>query len=93
MQIRDVVFKFRQEIKYASSIKLPENLKVEDNFKGEVEVPDLVQNFFKYLIGRSPDNCKCDFESRKRRIKSISQIAVFLSTSRIKNHQSIYKQD
>ena len=49
MQIRAVAFKLRQEIKYASTIKLPENLKVEDNFKGEVEVPDLVQNFFKYL--------------------------------------------
>ena len=49
MQIRAVAFKLRQEIKYASTIKLPENLKVEDNFKGEAEVPDLVQNFFKYL--------------------------------------------
>ena len=53
MQIQDVTFKLRQEIKYASSIKLPENLKVEGNFKGEVEVPDLVQNFFKYLIYES----------------------------------------
>ena len=51
MQIWDVAFKLRQEIMYASSIKLPENLKVEDIFKGEVEVPDLVQNFFKYLTG------------------------------------------
>ena len=33
---------------------------------------------------RSPDNRKWDLESRKRRIKSISQVAVFLSTSRIK---------
>ena len=51
MQIRDVAFKLTQEIKYVRSIKLPENLKVEDIFKDEVEVPDLVQNFSKYLIG------------------------------------------
>ena len=62
MQIRDVAFKLRQEIMNASSIKLPEHLKVEDIFKGEVEVPDLVQNFFKYLIG-DPDSRKWDLES------------------------------
>ena len=62
MQIRDVAFKLRQEIMNASSIKLPEHLKVEDIFK--VEVPDLVQNFFKYLIGGS-DSRKWDLESRK----------------------------
>ena len=49
MQIRDVAVKLRQEIKYTSSIELPESLKVQGNFKGQVEVPDLVQNFFKYL--------------------------------------------
>ena len=81
MQIRDVAFKLRQEIMNAGSIKLPEHLKVEDIFK--VEVPDLVQNFFKYLIG-GPDSCKWDLESRKRRIKSISQDIVFLTTSGIK---------
>ena len=84
MQIRDVAFKLRQEIMNASSIKLPEHLKVEDIFKGEVEVPDLVQNFFKYLIG-GPDSRKWDLESRKRRIKSISQDIVFSTTSGIKN--------
>ena len=82
MQIRDVAFKLRQEIMNASSIKLPEHLKVEDIFKGEVEVPDLVQNFFKYLIG-DPDSRKWDLESRKRRIKSISQDVVFSTTSGI----------
>ena len=49
MQIRDVAVKLRQEIKYTSSIELPESLKVQGNFKGQVEFPDLVQNFFKYL--------------------------------------------
>ena len=83
MQIRDVAFKLRQEIMNASSIKLPEHLKVEDIFKGEVEVPDLVQNFFKYLIG-GPDSRKWDLESRKRRIKSISQDVVFSTTPGIK---------
>ena len=68
---------------YASSIKLPEHLKVEDIFKGEVKVPDLVQNFFKCFIG-GPDSCKWDSECRKRRIKSISQDVVFSSTSAIK---------
>ena len=63
MQIRDVVFKLRQEIMYANSIKLSQNLKVEDIFKGEVEVPDLVQDFFKSLIG-GPDSRKWDLESR-----------------------------
>ena len=83
MQIRDVAFKLRQEIMTASSIKLTEHLKVEDIFKGEVEVPDLVQNFFKYLIG-GPDSHKWDLESRKRRIKPISQDVVFSTTSGIK---------
>ena len=58
MQIRDVTFKLRQEIKYASSIKLPENLEVEESFKGKVEVPDLVQNFFKYLIQVNTQVCE-----------------------------------
>ena len=53
-------------------------------FKGKVEVPDLVQNFFKYLIGGS-DSRKWGLESRKRRIKSISQDIVFSTTSGIKN--------
>ena len=83
MQIRKVAFKLRQEIMNASSIKLPEHLKVEDIFKGAAEVPDLVQNFFKYLIGGT-DSCKWDLESRKRRIKSIGQDLVFSTTSGIK---------
>ena len=83
MQIRDVAFKLRQEIMNASSIKLPEHLKVEDIFKGEVEVPDLVQNFFKYLIGRT-DSRKWVLESRKRRKNSIGQDVVFSATSGIK---------
>ena len=83
MRIRDVAFKLRQEIMNASSIKLPEHLKVEDIFKGAAEVPDLVQNFFKYLIGGT-DSCKWDLESRKRRIKSIGQDVVFSTTSGIK---------
>ena len=83
MQIRDVAFKLRQEIMTASSIKLPEHLKVEDIFKGEVKIPDLVQNFFKYLIG-GPDSHKWDLERRKRKIKPISQDVVFSTTSGIK---------
>ena len=83
MQIRDVAFKLRQEIKNTTSIKLPEHLKAEEISKGEVEVPDLVQNFFKFLIG-GPDSRKWDLESRKRRIKSISQDIVFSTTSGIK---------
>ena len=83
MQTWDITFKLRQEIMYASSIKLPENLKVEDIFKCEVEVSDLVHNFLKFLIG-GPDSRKWDLESRKRRIKSISQDVVFSSTSGIK---------
>ena len=47
------------------------------------EVSDLVQNFFKYLIG-GPDSRKWDLESRKRRIKTISQDVVFSTTSEIK---------
>ena len=39
MQIRDVAFKLRQEIKNTTSIKLPEHLKAEEISKGEVEVP------------------------------------------------------
>ena len=83
MQTWDITFKLRQEIMYASSIKLPENLKVEDIFKCEVEVSDLVHNFLKFLIG-GPDSRKWDLESRKRRIKSISQDVVFSSTSGIR---------
>ena len=89
MQIRDVDFKLRQEIMNASSIKLPEHLKTEDIFKGKVEVPDLVQNFFKYLIG-GPDSRKWDSESRKRRIKSISQDVVFSTTSGIKKTIKVF---
>ena len=83
MQIRDVAFKLRQEIMNASSIKLPEHLKVENIFKGQVEVPDLVENFFKYLIGGT-DSRKWVLESRKRRKKLIGQDVVFSATSGIK---------
>ena len=83
MQILDVAFKLRQEIMNTTSIKLPEHLKAEEISKDEVEVPDLVQNFLKFLIG-GPDSRKWDLESRKRRIKSISQDVVFSTTSGIK---------
>ena len=58
-------------------------LNYQNIFKGQVEVPDLVQNFFKYHIG-GPDSCKWNLESRKRRIKSISQDVVFSTTWGIK---------
>ena len=58
-------------------------LNYQNIFKGQVEVPDLVQNFFKYNIG-GPDSCKWNLESRKRRIKSISQDVVFSTTWGIK---------
>ena len=83
MQILNVTFKRRQEIMNASSIKLPEHLKAEDIFKVEIEVPDLVQHFFEYLIAGT-DSGKWDLQSRKRRIKSISQDIVFSTTSGIK---------
>ena len=71
MQIRGVAFKLGQEIMNAGSIKLPDHLKVADIFKSEVEVTDLVQNFFKYLIADS-DSHKWHLESAKKRIKSSS---------------------
>ena len=71
MQIRDVAFKLGQEIMNAGSIKLPEHLKVAVIFKSEIEVPDLVQNFFKYLIA-DPDSRKWHLESAKKRINSSS---------------------
>ena len=67
----------------ANSINLPEHFKIKDIFKCEAEISDLVQNFFKYLIG-DPDSHKWDLESRKRRIKFISQIVFFSTTSGIK---------
>ena len=88
MQIRDVAFKLRQEIKNTTSIKLPEHLKAEEISKGDVEVPDLVQNFFKFLIG-GPDSRKWDLESRKRRVKSISEDVVFSTTSGIKTSKHL----
>ena len=68
MQIQDVAFKLRQKIMYVSSFKLPEKLKVMDIFKGEAEVPDLLKNFFKYLL-ESRDSHKWDLESRKKENK------------------------
>ena len=80
MQIQDVAFKLRQKIIYVSSFKLPEKLKVMDIFKGEAEVPDLLKNFFKYLLGSRDGIQKVE----KRRIKSISQDVVYTSSSGIK---------
>ena len=68
---------------YVSSIKLTENLKAEGIFKGKVEVPDLVQKYFKYFIV-GLDSYKWDLKSGKRRIESISQDVVFSNTSGIK---------
>ena len=68
---------------YASSIKLLENSKVQGIFKGKVEVPNLVQKYFKYFIV-GLDSCKWDLKSGKRRKESISQDVVFSNTSGIK---------
>ena len=74
VQIRDVA------ILTAETKTLPDNLTIKDIFKGEVEVPLLVNTFFSYLIA-GPDRRNWSNPRKSRRIKSISQDAIFSSTN------------
>ena len=84
IQIKKVAFALRESRSKAEHRTLPENLTLEDMYKGEIDVPELVLDFFTYLIG-GPDSRCCSQPSKQRRINSINQDAIFAATSGQKN--------
>ena len=83
VQIRDVALILREAIMTAETKTLPDNLTLKDIFKGEVEVPPVVNTFFSYLIA-GPDRRNWSNPRKSQRIKSISQDAIFSSTNGVK---------
>ena len=80
IKIRDVAFALRSSIIEAKTTPLPENITIEDIQKGEIEIPEVVIQFFTDLIG-GPDPRRGKSAGKLRRIKSISEDAVFAVTA------------
>ena len=63
--------------------KLPENLTIKDIFAGECKVPEMLQQFLKYVIC-GPDPRRNNSIIKNRRIESICQDVIFATTSGLK---------
>ena len=83
IKAREVAYGLSSEILKAQKTPLPENLTIKDILKGEVQVPDIVNKFFNNLIcGRDIQWAKS--ANKGRRVKSISEDAIFVVTSGLK---------
>ena len=80
MKIRDAALVLREAIMKAPQKQIPSSPTMQDIIGGEVDVPELVQDFFKYLVG-GPDSRIWKQPGKQRRIRAISQDAVFSATS------------
>ena len=80
VKIRDVAYALREAIMNSEKTPLPDNLTIEDIANGEVNVPEIVTQFFQHLIC-GPDSRRWQQSMKQRRIKSISQDVVFATTS------------
>ena len=55
-KIHDVALVLREEISKTEESQLPDNLKIEDIQKGEVDIPELKELFFRISeVGQIPD--------------------------------------
>ena len=80
VKLRDTAFLLREEIMATENKKLPENLKIKDIFAGECKVPEILQQFLKYVIC-GPDPRRNNSIIKNRRIESICQDVIFATTS------------
>ena len=78
-KITDVAFSLRNIILKSRKRPLPEELKVEDILSGEIDIPDPLQSFFCHLL-MGPDLQRGGTERKKRRVKSLSQDAIYALT-------------
>ena len=85
-QIREVALLLRKSIMTAEKTPLPESLTLKDILKGEVQVPSNVSLFFKYLIA-GPDSRRWKQTIKQKRISSMSQDTVYVTTSGLKKLQ------
>ena len=85
---REVAYALRSEILQAQKTPLPENLTIKDISQGEVQVPDIVNNFLDNLIC-GPDIQRAKSSSKVRRVKSVGEDVIFAVTSGLKNRQDI----
>ena len=79
-QIREVAFELRKSIMNAETKTLPNELQLQDIIAGEIEIPDIVLQFFSCLIG-GPDIRRGKSAAKARRINSISSDVIFAATS------------
>ena len=83
IKAREVAYGLSSEILKAQKTPLPENLTVKDILKGEVQVSDIVNKFFNNLIC-GPDIQWAKSANKVRRVKSVSEDAIFVVTSGLK---------
>jgi len=50
LQVREIAFLLRRSVLSASHNPLPADITISDILKGEVEIPDLLREFFTYLL-------------------------------------------
>ena len=75
----EVAYALRSEIFKAQKTPLPENLTIKCILKGEVPVPDIVNNFYNNLL--CGPNIRWEKSAIKvRKVKSISEDAIFALT-------------
>ena len=79
-KIREVGYLLREEINSLPKKNLPSTFTINDLIKGEVDVPELLLQFFTALIC-GPDPRQRESERKQRRIKSIAEDVIFASTS------------
>ena len=79
-KIRDVALFLRGEVLQAGYTPLPNNVSLEDIRKGEVNTPEDLVKFFRYLVGGPYVGRKLAV-AKNYRIKSISKDVVLASTS------------
>ena len=80
-KIRDVALFLRREVLQADYAPLPSTVSLEDIRKGEVDTPEDLVNFFRYLPG-GPYVGRELTAAKSYRITSISEDLVFAATSR-----------
>ena len=88
IKAREVAFALRSEILKVQKTTLPENLTIKDILKREVQLPHIFNEFFNNLIC-SPDIRRSKSANKARRVKSISEDAIFTVTSGLKSRQNI----
>ena len=79
-QIRDVAFELRKSIMNAETKTLPNELQLQDIVAGEIDIQDIVLQFFSCLIV-GPDIGRLKSAAKARRINSICSDAIFAATS------------